>query len=210
LLTSVLSWNAIAQTQTDTTFTPTNKFNIPLSNGSISFSTNGTYERATLENSTWNFVNLRLNNSQRPEKLSLRVSVQDSNITITSFQIFSATATGLRLRFTVLGQGKQTFNFGVIPKGGDLAISFNGVFMDQNNGWYLSPDGTLTVTQAAKNVSITYYTVPNAFGNSRNGSTQPFYQQHSAAIITAIAVTITVILTLAINRKNKKPNKPTK
>jgi hypothetical protein len=206
MIAVVLPWICyIAQAQTDTTLKPTDKFGIPEYNSSISFATSGTYERASLENGTWNFVNLRLNNSQLLEKLTLRVSAQDSNVTITSYRTFNTTIGGVYvLGYNVTGQGNQTFNFGLNPIGGDWGVIFNGVFMVENDGWRVSPDATLTITGATANVTILYYSFPDSFGGNGNSSNQPIYQQHSVAIITAVAVAITVILTIAIRRKNKE------
>ena len=200
--TLVLSWICfISQAQTDTSFKPTDKFDIPENNSTINFATDGTYVRASLENGAWNFVDLRLNNSQRPEKLTLRVSAQDSNVTIRSYQISNTTSTGgIRLRYNVTGQGSQTLNFGFIPKGGEWDIIFNGIAKWENDGWRISPDATLTITGATRNVAISYYGLPPSFADISN---QPVYQQHSLAIITAVAIVITVILAVAIRIKKR-------
>jgi len=199
----VLSWIcSIAQAQTDTSFKPTDKFEIPANNSTINFATSGTYTQASLENNTWNFVDLRLNNSQRPEKLILRVSAQDSNVRIRSYLITNTTTLGgIRLRYNVTGRGTQTFNFGFIPKGGEWDIVFNRMAKAQNDGWRISPDATLTITGATANVSITYYGLPADYVDI---ASQPVYQQRSIAIITALAVVITVTLA-ALIRKNKEP-----
>ena len=198
----VLSWICfISQAQTDTSFKPTDKFGIPANNSTISFATGGTYVRASLENGAWNFVDLRLNNSQRPEKLTLRVSAKDSNVTIRSYQISNTTSTGgIRLRYNVTGQGSQTLNFGFIPKGGEWDITFNGIAKWENDGWRISPDATITITGATRNVAISYYGLPPSFAEISN---QPVYQQHSLAIITAVAIVITVILAVAIRIKKR-------
>jgi hypothetical protein len=206
MIAVVLPWICyIAQAQTDTTLKPTDKFGIPEYNSSISFATSGNYERASLENGTWNFVNLRLNNSQLLEKLTLRVSAQDSNVTIRSYQTSNTTSGWrVRLRYIVTGRGSQTFNFGLDPIGGEWDVIFNGVYKGENDGWRVSPDGTLVITAATANVTIAYYGSPDSLGDNGNSSNQPVYQQHSVAIITAVAVAITVILTIAIRRKNNE------
>jgi hypothetical protein len=51
LIVLVLPWVCfITQAQTDTAFKPTDNFDIPALNSTISFATGGTYERASLEN----------------------------------------------------------------------------------------------------------------------------------------------------------------
>ncbi len=199
----VLPWILIAQAQTDTAFTSTSKFDIPTHNSTISFAVNGTFAKTSLENGTWTFTGLRLSNLPRQEKQNLTVSAQDSNVTITLFQKFNTTTGGARLRYVVSGQGKQIFNLGVLPKEGEWSVTFNGVFMAKNDVWGISPDGTVTVAGATSltNVTITCYGVPPSL---RDSSNQPFYQQRSVVIVTAIAVAITVILAVAIRIKRKE------
>ena len=48
----------LAHAETEISFTPDIKFEIPSNNSSISFASNGTYEMAILENRTWSFNNL--------------------------------------------------------------------------------------------------------------------------------------------------------
>jgi len=210
MITSVLPWGCIiTQAQTETIFKPTDKFDIPENNSTINFAADGTYVRASLDNGAWHFVDLHLNfvdfllnNSQRPEKLTLKVSAQDSNVTIRAYQILNITTStrGIYLRYNITGQGSQTFNFGFIPKGGEWDIIFNGVAKGENDGWRISPDATITITGATANVAITYYRLPPYFEDTSN---QPVYQQHSLAIITAVAIMIIVILTVVIKIKNR-------
>ncbi|MCL4430456.1 MAG: hypothetical protein M1167_06860, partial [Chloroflexi bacterium] len=69
-----------ANAQAATTFTPQDKFSIPQLNGSISFAVNGSYSSATLENGTWTFNDLSLNDSQPLG--NLKISVENSNLTV--------------------------------------------------------------------------------------------------------------------------------
>src|SRR4030066_1368720 len=91
---SLSCFGFFARGQSETAFTPTDKFDIPVNNGSISFAVSGTYEQASLENGAWSFLNLRLSNSQTPEKLSLKVSAKDSEVTINLCQIINSTFAG--------------------------------------------------------------------------------------------------------------------
>ncbi len=193
--------NTVAQT--DTPLTPENKFSIPQYNGAISFAINGTYSKATLENATWTFENLRFYNSAPLE--SLKVSAENSAITIVSYQNsnFSSSNRILRLSYTVEGQGKQTFNFGLGSKAGEWSVILNDVFMGEGDGWNLSPDATLTINGATGNVSLLCFKFPDSFGGGNN-SDVPFYLQHSVAIATAIIVAITVIVTIAIRARHKE------
>jgi hypothetical protein len=195
---------AIVQAQTNTTFKPTDKFSIPAQNGTISFATGGTYTAVSLENDTWNFENLRLNNTGPTE--NLRASAQNCDITITSYQVFvTATVGAVLLSYTVAGHGAQTFNLGFNSTANDWSVIFNNNdFRAQNNGWHISPDSTLTITGATSNVTIFYYNFPDAVGG--NTSNQPFYKQHSVAITTAIVVAVALASTVIIRRKNQSVN----
>ncbi len=196
--------SSVAGAQTSvTSFTSADKFAIPGTNGTINFGTSGTYTNASLVDNTWNFLGLRLNNSQRPELLVLKVAAVDSRVTIRIYQITSTTLLGgIRLRYNVTGQGTQSFNFGFIPQGGEWDIVINGQAKAQNEGWNISPDATITITGATGVVSITYYSLPADYVAMVN---QPFYEQHSVAIATAIAVTITVIIAVMIQIRNRNP-----
>jgi hypothetical protein len=193
-----------AQAQAFISFTPKDAFIIPENNSTINFATDGTYSEATLQNGTWNFMNLQLNNPDNNSGLAnFKASAQDSSVTIASCQNFIGTVTaGIRLRYSVVGYGTQVFNFGVILKGGEWTVSFNGDFVTENVGWRSSPDGTVTVTGATANVSISYYIVPSELGGNMDTSNQTFYQKHSVAIVTAVSVALVFILAVAIRVNN--------
>ena len=199
----------VAHGQSETTFTPTDTFEITVNNSAISFAFNGTYEQANLENGSWSFVNLRLINSQNSGKLNLKVSAKDSKVAINSYQIYNSTfagerVKGARLRYTVVGRGVQVFNMDIDPKGGGWEVISNGSYMGKNDGWHLSSDGTLTVTGATANVTLIYYGFPESFRESGDSFNQPILKQHSIVIITTIAVAITIILVVATRtRKNE-------
>jgi hypothetical protein len=186
------------QGQTEITFTSTDKFGAPTYNGTISFATGGTYTQANLENGIWNFENLRLNNSGLRENLA--VSAQNSNVTILSYRKFNTTAVGVRLSYTVVGYGKQTFNLGLNAKEGDWSVILNGKYVSINDGWFMSPNQTITVTAATSSVTILYYNFSASIGSNGQSS---IYQQHSIAIITAIAVVITIVSAVVIRIKTK-------
>jgi hypothetical protein len=193
----------VTQAQSDTAFTSTEKFEIPTHNSTINFAINGSFEQASIENDMWIFTGLKLSNLPRQEKQNLTVSAQDSNITITLFQKFNTTIGGARLRYVVSGQGKQIFNIGLLPKDGDWSVTFNGVYIAKNDGWEISSDGKVTVTGATSltNITITCYSSPPSL---RDSLKQPFIQQHSVAIATAIALTTTIILVIFIRISVKK------
>jgi hypothetical protein len=187
--------------QTSVTFSPAEKFDIPAYNGTISFAVNGSYSEATLENGNWTFMDLRLNGSQPLE--DFRISTQNSNVTIFSYVSSNNTASqSVRLRYVVEGHGKQILNLGIGSEEGvvEWSITFNGHFIGEGEGWNILHDGTVVVTGATSNVSITHY---DYFGYSVP-SNLPFYQQHSVAIITAMIVATTVIIAIVIKVKNRE------
>ena len=112
-----------------TNFLPTDTFAIPENNSTIAFACNGSYETATLVNSTWVFTNLQLTPSNltsnddplsnSPNTGNLGITAQDCNITITSFDRLliqdpsdiNNTGDWLTpgwLNYTVTGVGNQT------------------------------------------------------------------------------------------------------
>jgi hypothetical protein len=144
---------------------------------------------------------LRLNYSHPLE--NLKVSAQNSEITIRSYWRFNTTSGSALLRYRVEGQGKQTFNLGLDPERGEWSVVFDEVYMGEGDGWNVSSDGTLTVTGATSSVTIWYYGFPESLidGGSSN---QPLYEQHSVACATAVAVAITLTFAIAIRIRNQK------
>jgi hypothetical protein len=188
----------VDQAQSNTVLKPTDNFSIPSLNGNINFNVNGTYDEARLENGTWTFTNLQTNTSIA--SLQLRASVQDCNITITSFRRSNTTIASTSIRYLVEGQGKQVFKFSPLEKGGEWSITFNRSFIGENEGWTLSPDGTITVTKAPSgfNITLTYYFFPDTLGGNENNSNLSFYQKHSVMIATGVGVTITVVTAVVV------------
>lgn len=205
IIVLVFCWTcSFAKAEADKAFEPTDEFSIPARNGRIDFNCSGTYEQATFENDTWTFVNLHLSNSLTADKLNLTASAEDSHVTITAYQPFNTTFYGVRLRYMVVGQGKQTFNFGIDTRGGEFGVVFNGVYMAENEGYSIAPDATLTITGATGNVSISYYDFLDSLGGGPGAANLPVYQQHSVGIATAAAVAVTLVLTVAIWTRNRK------
>jgi hypothetical protein len=186
--------NTLAQTAT--TFTSSDKFGIPELKGSIRFNVNGNYSSATLQNNTWVFTDLKLANS--PIVRTLKISVENSNITVYYYRTFPQFGRSTSIRFNVEGQGKQSVNLGLnITKATDpsewLITIPNGGIVVNGIGWNLLPDNTVVVNGLRGNVTISHfnYTMPV--------STGPFYVQHSIAIITG-AVAVAVIAVAVVIR----------
>jgi hypothetical protein len=192
------------QAQTNITFSPADKFNIPSYNGTISFAVNGTYSEATFENGTWTFTNLHLNGSQ--PLANFKISTQNSNVTIFFYLAFNTTLQSALLRYAAEGQGKQILNLGLGSQEGEWTgadwsvVTGNNVFMAEGEGWSISHDGTIVITGATGNVSIVHW---GFFENSIPSSNLPFYQQHSVAIVIAMVVAVTIIVAIVIKVKSK-------
>jgi len=148
-----------------TNFLPTDTFAIPENNSTIAFAYNGSYETATLVNSTWVFTNLQLTPSNltsnddplsdSPNNGNLSITAQNSNITITSFDRLlipdpsdiNNTGEWLTpgwLNYTVNGEGNQTIKiqFGSINETAigvgtqTWPVNVYAVFIDGKNAPY--------------------------------------------------------------------------
>lgn len=199
-------FSPFAQAQTRQFFTPSDKFSIPELNGTISFALNGSCSSSKLENYTWAFNDLRFNIS-RPLG-NLKVSAENSNITIYSYQASNFFGRSVFLRCHVDGLGKQTVNLGLnISKptnSVEWSVTIPGpdgktVFLAENEGWKLLPDNTVVVTGITGNLSIVHYN----FGVNINENL-PFYEAHSIAIVTVIVIASTVAVAAVIKVKVRK------
>jgi hypothetical protein len=189
-----------ALAQTNTTFTSIDKFVIPELNGSIRFNVNGTYSSASLQNNTWVFTDLKLSNSSIVR--TLKISVEDSNITVYYYRTFPQFGRSTSIRFNVEGQGKQSVNFGLnttkATNPSEWLITIpNGGIVVEGIKWNLLPDNTVVVNDLSGNVTISHfnYTMPAATG--------PFYVQHSIAIITVAVAAAVIAVAVVIRIKVK-------
>jgi len=105
-----------AQAQPIKAFKPNDAFAIPDLKGVVRFSTNGTYEHASLENGSWRFVNLSLNNSFGLQRLNLTVSAENSDVTILSYRTFNISLNGVSLRYNVSGKESKPSTLAKLPK----------------------------------------------------------------------------------------------
>jgi hypothetical protein len=192
-----------SQAQVRQYFTPLDKFIIPQLNGTISFAFNGSCSSAKLENDTWAFSDLRFNVS-RPLG-NLKVSTENSNMTIYSYQANNFFGRSVFLRCNVIGLGRQTVNLGLnVSKptsSSEWTVTIPGpnektVFLAENEGWKLLPDDTVVVTGITGNLSIVHYN----FGVNIDG-TLPFSQAHSIVIITGIVLACMVAAAVVIRLK---------
>ena len=195
--------NYIVYGQSEIAFKTTDSFEIPNTNGSINFAVNGTCEKINLENNRWNFISLQLNNNQNEEKLDLKVSAKECNVTITSIRIYNRTigqdtVKRARLSYDRAGSGIQSFDLGLDPERGEWDVRFNGVYVAENRGWSLSSDGILTVTGVTGNVILSFYGIPDSNFH------QSFINQHSVVIIVIFITVMTITFSIAIKTRKKE------
>ena len=190
--------------QDATTFTTSDQFIIPERNGSVRFALEGSFSSAILENDTWTFNDLRLNGSLPLG--NLKVSVEDSNLTVWSFRSSQFFSRNAFIRCNVQGTGTQTINLCLnssqsthlsewtvtIP---GLTVP-NSVFLAEGDHWNLLPDDTVVISGLTGNVTVTHYGF-----NISTESNLPFYQQHSIIITTAILFAVIVAAALVIRFK---------
>jgi hypothetical protein len=189
------------QAQNSTSFTTQDTFNIPSYNGTIRFAVNGTYKEASLENGTWTFNGLTLNNSLPLG--TLKFSAENCEVTIYSF--YTANYSSRRLgyiRYYAEGLGEQTVNFGFNSSTQSnpsewTVVTEGNVFLAEGQNWRLLPDNTLNIQGVTGNLTVARYNYGYPVDN------QPFYMQHSVIILIAIAVAVTVTLATIIKLKTK-------
>jgi hypothetical protein len=221
-------------------FTPNTYFPIPESNSRINFGNKGTYQSAIFENNTWHFTGLLLNGSLTLDFTAingdttatmltystnggaLSVSSQNSNITITSYDllIWYAPFSGW-LNYTVSGEGNQTINInsGSTQAPIEWTAYIDGTAKPQNDSWSLSNDGTLTITRATSKVNINYKEPtpllpaprptaspsqqPTSNPNNQTPQNSPIPPDFTLAyiLVAAVAVLIIAVAALIVWRK---------
>ncbi len=192
------SFYSCTQAQTETTFTSNDVFSIPELHGSIHFFVNGSYTSAQLKNNTWVFTNLKLSNS--PTINTLKISAENSDITVFYIRTSAQFGRSTSIKFNVQGQGVQSVNLDLnTTKTTDqsewLITVPNGVAVVHGIGWNLLRDNTVVLNGLKGNVTVSHfnYNYPIATG--------PFYVQHSIAIITAAVVAATIAVAVVIKFK---------
>ena len=199
------------QAQTNTNFTTANNFPIPATNGVINFGVNGSYTSATLQGNVWIFTNLQLYRS--PQIAILKISTENSNMTILSYSTRNATyqIPNESLRYRIVGEGKATVNFGPSNatkyNGSDWYVSKAGknstLFFSLGHDYSLGNDGTLTVYSITGTVTVTHDFLNGYLGNTSN---LPFYQQHSVIITVALVVVLAFTIVVVVRLRNKPCN----
>jgi hypothetical protein len=186
-----------------TSFLTSDVFLVPELNGSIRFAYNGSYSSAVLENNTWVFNDLMLNNTRVLG--NLRVSIKDSDITVFSFYSSSnISATRQSVRYNAQGVGSQVFDLGVYDATHHsewwVTVSVpSTVFLAQGREWHLSPDNIVTVKGQTGNISVSHYDF-----NAQSYNSLPFMERHSVLIVTLAVVVVTAIAASIVSVKVRR------
>ncbi|MCW3996424.1 MAG: hypothetical protein NWE98_09815 [Candidatus Bathyarchaeota archaeon] len=194
----VLLFTPAIHAQTGGSFTPVDTFNIPELHGSICFNVNGSYSSATLENGTWTFANLCLNNTRVIG--TLKVSAENSNITVFTYRTSNVLGRGESIRYYAVGEGKQTFDLDVNSSRqthtDEWLVTNKGYAVAAGSGWQLLPNNVVVVNGLTGNVTITRYSnyvIPPSSGD--------IFLDHSVAIYTATVLLVIVIVGLSVKFK---------
>ena len=182
-------------------------FQILSSNGSLNFGASGSFDSASLDNDTWNFVNLTLSNYAINAGVfapyvtgrnvlpyivkcgypaSLGVSAVNSNVTITGINPLTWESYTPELNYTVQGIGSQIFTLPFRLSSFNWTVYIDGVSKSNNDGWFLIGDYQLKVTNATSNVAIEGVAIPNDWS--------PKVYSPFSPLIFSLAVGVTIIL----------------
>lgn len=204
--------------ETQTTFTSTTNFNIPELNGNIHFAFDGYYREAILESNMWTFKGLVLNNTQTTQNYGftdfksisdLKISVENSNITIWGHLSFNYYMPIDMVVFSVEGKGAQTVNLCLNSTEPTNAaewsvVTDNGAtFLAEGSGWNLLPDNSVRVNGLTGNITVVHYSL-----NDPALANLSFFMQHYVVIFTVIVVVVVVVVAGIISvRKWRKKSK---
>lgn len=207
---------SIGSAQTSVNFSPADKFNIPVSNGTINFGVNGSYSTATLQGSVWTFTDLLLDGSV--PLATLKISTENSNLTIIYYHTRIGTSTVIpneSFNYIIVGEGTVTVNLGYSNagqySGSDWYVSKasgNGItryFFTLGRDYVMGNDGTFSIYKITGNITVTHVMLSSFAGNNSN---LPFLQRHSVVIAAAIVLVLTITVCVVIKLKNK-PDKET-
>ncbi len=204
---------ATTQGQTQTEFTTADKFSIPQYNSTISFALNGSYSAATLENGFWTFKNLKLDfqslsflGLNATQGLSeLRISAQNSNITIWArISVIYSFPVDL-LSYYAEGDGNQTVNLGLNASRSSSdewsVIISDSIFLPLGEDWSLLPDDSVLVWGRTGNVTVAH------FGFNAEYRRLSFFFEHYVGIFTvlflAAVISVTVIIRIRLRKSMK-------
>jgi hypothetical protein len=202
------------QNQTATTFSPADKFSIPEQNANINFAFNGSYTKATLENGTWIFKGLILNNTQALQAYgfsdiqglgNLKISAENSNVTVLALVSLNFTFPVDLLTYTVEGWGTQTVNLFLnssLPRNvaeWSVLTDEGATFLAEGSGWNLLPDNSVRINGGVGNVTVMHYSITDpAMANLS------FFMQHYVVIFMGVGLAVTVAVAALITVRGKR------
>jgi hypothetical protein len=223
LLTLVIALSILPPLNAEPTATPfTSKdvFRIPELNGNVNFAFNGSYTEAKLENSTWTFKGLRLNNTAAVQQYgftnytdlgTLKISASDSNVTVLACLSFNYTLHADILALQIEGWGTQTVNLGLNATGKRPAAEWsiltdNGAtFLAEGAGWKLQDDNSILITYGAGNITVAHF-----YLSDPSMANLSFLAQHYMVILTGAVVAVTVAVAGIVSfRRYRKKSKDT-
>jgi hypothetical protein len=141
-----------------------------------------------------------------PTPWKIRRLTENSDIIIFSHLSYDYLRKISVLTYFAEGQGTQTLNIGIgagKEQGGiniEWSVIENDTFIAQGNKWNITPEGTLTMTGFAGNVTVFYFSL----GENASGENLSFIQQHSIVILTAFVVVVTIVVAIVVRAKSKK------
>lgn|GEM_PF-457057 len=201
---------------TETSFQSIDVFTIPDLNGNVSFAFNGSCKEATLENNTWVFRGLKLDNNAAVQQYGftnytslsdLKISASNSNVTVLAFLSFNFSVQMDMLALNVDGWGTQTVNLGLNttdkrPAAEWSIITDDGaIFLAEGQGWKLLDDNSVLVDYGPGNLTVVHYylTDPSMANLS-------FLAQHYVAVLTGavVAAVFAVAGVVSFRRKRKQ------
>jgi type 1 fimbria pilin len=223
VLIGVLSLSSVngEQNQAATTFTSADHFSIPEQNANINFAFNGSYTEATLENGTWSFKGLVLNNTEALQAYgfsdiqnnlgTLKISAENSNVTVLAFVSLNFSFPIDLLTFTVEGWGTQTVDLGLNSTQPthvaewSVVLDEGATFLAEGSGWNLLPDNSVRINGGVGDVTVMHYYLSDpAMANLS------FFMQHYLVIFTTIGVAVTLAMAalITLRRKRRKDTSP--
>jgi hypothetical protein len=200
-----------------TPFTSKDDFAIPALNGNVKFGFNGSYQEAKLENNTWIFRGLELNNTQAtaaygfPDVESikkLQISAEDSNVTVLGCVSFNYSWTAQVIMYTVEGYGTQIVNLGINPTertGVDewsVLVDNGATFLAEGSGWNLLHDNSVQVNVGGGNVTVMHFDF-----NDPSMANLSFIMQHYVAVVTVVVLAVVMVLAALIAFKTRRRKK---
>ena len=174
-------------------------FVIPEDNSSFTFEFDGTYVYAILAGNIWRFQNLIVDDHARINLpiFYFAISAHNCNVTITRFYPIHVSS-GVKpfINYTVTGLGNQTFDNNWESTGGwiNYTVIIDGIERVENDGWIVTNERWVTVTDVKSNASIFYnYVMPDMPFPEPRSEPEP-----TPLISTELAIAIAVIAAIVI------------